>query len=356
MKISGKFLALLAAGTFFMGSAHAAVVETPDGTVNNQPEISVMLPGQAHDNGFMEAGYRGYQRIAAEVTDDVKCVYDVSATSEQGALTEQLRQLAQEGPKLIIAHGGQCNAPVETISKEFPGIMFVVIQGNVKSDNVSSYKVDQEQSAFLAGALAGYMTKTDKVGHISGAWPKPGLQARAAFYDGMMYANKDAEFYTHFTGNLDDNNINAAAAEGEIAAGCDIIYTMLNGGRFGVNDVIAATEGKVKEIGNVIDWTAVSPIFIGSAVADSSVPIVNAAKEYQQGTLQGNVITVIGLEDSDVVRLAVSEAVPQKIVKKLDKLKEDVLKGKVKINHKYAGMEFDPATGKFVDQNAKNNR
>jgi basic membrane protein A len=153
MKISGKFLALLAAGTFFMGSAQAAVVETPNGAVNNQPEISVMLPGQAHDNGFMEAGYRGYQRIAAEVTDDVKCVYDVSATSEQGALTEQLRQLAQEGPKLIIAHGGQCNAPVETVSKEFPDIMFVVIQGNVKSDNVSSYKVDQEQSAFLAGWL-----------------------------------------------------------------------------------------------------------------------------------------------------------------------------------------------------------
>ena len=234
--------------------------------------------------------------------------------------------------------------------------MFVVIQGNVKSDNVSSYKVDQEQSAFLAGALAGYMTKTDKVGHISGAWPKPGLQARAAFYDGMMYANKDAEFYTHFTGNLDDNNINAAAAEGEIAAGCDIIYTMLNGGRFGVNDVIAATEGHVKEIGNVIDWTEVSPIFIGSAVADSSVPIVNAAREYKQGVLKGNVITVIGLEDPDVVRLAVSENVPKKIVKKLEKLKNDVLNGKIKINHEYTGMEFDPSTGIFVDQDFKNHK
>jgi basic membrane protein A len=200
------------------------------------------------------------------------------------------------------------------------------------------------------------MTKTDKVGHISGAWPKPGLQARAAFYDGMMYANKDAEFYTHFTGNLDDNNINAAAAEGEIAAGCDIIYTMLNGGRFGVNDVIAATEGHVREIGNVIDWTEVSPIFIGSAVADSSVPIVNAAREYKQGVLKGNVITVIGLEDPDVVRLAVSDNVPKKIVKKLEKLKNDVLNGKIKINHEYTGMEFDPSTGIFVDQDFKNHK
>lgn len=356
MQISRKILTLLAASTLFMSVAQAAVVETPDGKVNNQPEISVMLPGKALDNGFMEAGYRGYQRIASEVTSDVKCVSDVSATSEQGALTEQLRALAQEGPKLIIAHGGQCNGPVETISKEFPQIQFVVIQGNVKENNVSSYKVDQEQSAFLAGALAGYMTKTDKVGHISGAWPKPGLQARAAFYDGLKYANKDAAFYTHFTGNLDDNTINAQAAEAEIAAGCDIIYTMLNGGRFGVNDVIAATNGKVSEIGNVIDWTKVSPIFIGSAVADSSVPIVNAAKEYKAGSLQGNVISVIGLEDEDVVRLAIAGNIPKKVVKKLAKLRQDVLSGKVKINHEYAGQEFDPATGAFVDQDAKNHR
>lgn len=354
MFLSKKVLSLAAACALFASVAQAATVETPAGDTAAK-EISVLLPGYAKDNGFMEAGYRGYSRIASELTSDVKCVSNVSATSDREVLTAELRKLAQEGPKLIIAHGGQCNAPVATVSAEFPEIQFVVIQGNVKGANVSSYKVDQEQSAFLAGALAGYMTKTDKVGHISGAWPKPGLQARAAFYDGLMLANKKAQFYTHFSGNLDSNEINAKAAEGEIAAGCDVIYTMLNGGRFGVNDTIANTKGKVVEIGNVIDWTTVSPIFIGSAVADSSVAIFNAAKDYKAGTLK-NDISVIGLEDKDVVRLAVSKKVPKKIVKKLEALKADVLSGKVKINHEYAGLEFDPATGKFVDQNEKNLR
>lgn len=356
MKLSKIMLSLLMAGSLFACSAEAAVVETPTGLQMPNPEISVLLPGYAKDNGFMEAGYRGYKGIADNVTANVKCMYDVSATSEQNALTEALRELAQEGPQLIIAHGGQCNAPVNIVSKEFPQIKFVVIQGNVKSDNVSSYKVDQEQSAFLAGALAGYMTKTDKVGHISGAWPNPGLQARAAFYDGLMHANKDAEFYTHFTGNLDDNAINAKAAEAEIAAGCDVIYTMLNGGRFGVNDVIEATDGKVKEIGNVIDWTKESPIFIGSAVADSSVAIVHAAEDYKNDQFKANSITVIGLEDDAVVRLAVADSVPKKIAKKLNKLRTDVLSGKVQINKTYNGMEFDPATKQFVDQDAKNHR
>ena len=200
------------------------------------------------------------------------------------------------------------------------------------------------------------MTKTDKVGHISGAWPKPGLQARAAFYDGLKRANAKAEFYTHFTGNLDSNEINARAAEGEIKAGCDIIYTMLNGGRFGVNDVIAATNGNVKEIGNVIDWTKVSPIFIGSAVADSSVAIVHAAKDFKEGAFKADAITVIGLEDPDVVRLAVSGEVPSGTVKKLEKLREKILSGKIKINTEYDGPEFDPETMEFVDQDVKNHR
>lgn len=355
MSIAKKVALLLVVSSTLFSVAYAKTVDTPQ-EKDNQAEIAVLLPGYAQDNGFMNAGYRGYERIAKEVTTDVKCVSDVSATSDATVLTNELRMLAEESPKLIIAHGGQCNVPVSTVSKEFPNIKFVVIQGNIKSDNVSSYKVDQEQSAFLAGALAGYMTKTNKVGHISGAWPKPGLQARAAFYDGLMLANKKAIFYTHFTGNLDSNAINAKAAEGEIKAGCDVIYTMLNGGRYGVNDVISATDGKVKEIGNVIDWTKESDIFIGSAVADSSVAIVNAAIDYKQGNLKTNTVSVIGLENEDVVRLSVSDNVPSKVVKKLEKLRKNVLDGKVRININYDGQEFDPATQKFVDQNAKNLR
>lgn len=144
MKISKLICSLLLAGSLFAGSAEAAVVETPAGAEMSRPEISVLLPGYAKDNGFMEAGYRDYQKIAENVTAQVKCMYDVSATSDKVLLTEALRQLAQEGPQLIIAHGGQCNAPVAAVSKEFPAIKFVVIQGNIKSDNVSSYKVDQE--------------------------------------------------------------------------------------------------------------------------------------------------------------------------------------------------------------------
>lgn len=348
-------LLLLACAACFPAFANAAVVETANPEAASAPEITVLLPGKAHDNGFMEAGYRGYERIAKGITKNVKCVSDVSATSDPAILTAELQKLAKEQPKLIIGHGGQMNGPVSAVSKEYPQIQFVVIQGNVKGDNISSYVVNQEQSAFLAGALAGYMTKTGKVGHISGAWPKPGLQARAAFYNGLKYANPHAQFYSTFTGDLDNMKVNANAASAQIDEGVDVIYTMLNSGRSAVNQVISNTNGQVLEIGNVIDWTKESPIFAGSAVADSSVALFNAAKDYQSGALTHD-ITKIGLEKPDVVRLAIAPFVPAEAVDKLEDLHQKIVSGKVQISTTYDGPEFDTATKTFVSQDAKNQR
>ncbi len=318
-------------------------------------KISVLIPGKHIDGGFMEAGFKGYTLISQKLSDKVEADYisDVSATSDVTVLTNAMRELAKKGPDMIIGHGGQCSIPAETIAKEFPDIKFVVIQGNVKADNLSSYVVKQEESAWLAGALAGLMTKSNIVGHISGAWPNPGLIGRAAFYDGLMYTNSKATFLTWFTGNLDDKTINAQAAAAEIAKGADIIYTMLNSGRAGVIDEIKKNEGKVWHIGNVSDWTKVDKTFIASAVADSSVAIYNAAQDLVDGKWEGNKVLSIGLEEEDIVKLTMSNDVPKDVQDKIKELSKKLISGEIKIKTTYEGKEFYPVTGEFVEQSFK---
>ena len=314
-------------------------------------KVSILIPGNERDNGFMEAAFRGYNRIKAEMPVDVKYVSNVSATSDEPVLTEAMRKLAAEKPDLIIGHGGQCNQPARTVAGEFPDISFVVIQGNVKGPNLSSYMVNQEQSAWLAGALAGLTTKTNTVAHLSGAWPKPGLNARAAFYHGLKYTNPDAKFLTWFTGNLDDQAINRAAAEGEIAAGADVIYTMLNGGRRGAVEAMKATGGKVMGIGNVIDWVKVDPeIFIGSAVADSSAAIFNAVDDFVRDRWRADQISVIGLEQPEVVDITLAGSLPIEIRDRIAGLRNQIIEGSIKIETSYGGPEFHPASGRMVTQ------
>ena len=329
--------------------------KAPDDQTQKQdkPKVSILIPGNHNDNGFMEAGYRGYTKIKDALPVDVSYVSDVSATSDQAVLTEAMRELAKKGANMIIGHGGQCNEPAKTVSKEFPNIKFVVIQGNVKGDNLSSYVVKQEQSAWLAGALAGLTTKTNIVGHISGAWPNPGLLGRAAFYDGLKYVNPNAKFLTWFTGNLDDLEINRKAAEAEIKNNADVIYTMLNAGRPGVINEIKKSEGKVRHIGNVSDWTQVDKQFIGSAVADSSVAIFNSVNDFINGKWQANQVTEIGLKESDIVNITMAGDVPNEVKAKIDEFKGKLISGEIKIKTTYEGKEFYPATGEFVDQSFK---
>lgn len=318
-----------------------------------RPSISVLIPGKHNDNGFMEAAYRGYEKIKTELDVDANYVSNISATSDQKLLTEAMRELAKKSPDMIIAHGGQCNGPAEIISKEFPNIKFVVIQGQVQGPNLSSYVVRQEDSAWLAGALAGLTTKSNIVGHISGAWPKPGLMGRAAFYDGLKYVNPKATFLTWFTGDLDNTDINAEAASAEIYKGADVIYTMLNAGRQGVVEEIKTHDGKVRHIGNVSDWTKVDDTFVGSAVADASVAILNAAQDLTTGKWRPNQIQEIGLSQNDVVRLVVADDVSPQVKTKLDTLAKKIVNGDIKISTTYNGKEFNPATGNFVEQSFK---
>lgn len=322
-------------------------------TAGPRKKVAILIPGNEKDGGFMEAAYRGYEKIRAELPVDVTYVSNISATSEAAALTAAMRGLAEQGPDMIIGHGGQCSGPVQSVSRDFPAIQFVVIQGAVSGPNLTSYAVNQEQSAWLAGALAGLMTKSGKVGHISGAWPKPGLRARAAFYHGLVYTRPQAGFYSTFTGNLDDAAINAVAADAQIGAGVDVIYTMLNGGREGVNERVRGSGGKVKSIGNVIDWTRVDPIFIGSAVADSSVAIYNAVRDLAHGTFTPGKVSVIDLREPQVVDLTMSSEVPASVRARMAALREAVLQGKITVDTTYEGKEFSPERKAFVDQTDK---
>lgn len=344
------FLAMILMGIFVFGGCADKAEEEKE---QERYKVSILIPGKHIDGGFMEAAFRGYTQVREKLPVDVDYISEVSATSDVKVLTDAMRALAEKGPDMIIGHGGQCNVPAQTIAKEFPDIRFVVIQGNVKGDNLSSYVVLQEESAWLAGALAGLTTKSDVVGHISGAWPNPGLIGRAAFYDGLMYTNPDAKFLTWFTGNLDDKEINRAAAEAEIKYGADVIYTMLNSGRAGVIDQIKSTNGAVRHIGNVSDWTKVDKSFIGSAVADSSVAIFNAVKDLVDGKWKANEVLSIGLEEESVVRLAMASDVPKDIQDKIKDLAAKLEKGEITIKTTYAGQEFYPATGAFVDQSFK---
>lgn len=301
--------------------------------------IAALFAGKIDDRGFMEAGYRGLERARTELGVSTRHIDGVLPRKDQ--LVTALRELASSGADLVVAHGGQNNEATEFVAAEFPDVLFVVTQGSVTGPNLSSYEVLQEQSAYLGGALAGLMTRTGVVGHMSGIRVKPGLKGRAAYIAGVKAVNPDVKVLTNFSGNQDDNALSKRIAEAEIAAGADIIFTMLNAGRNGVTE--ACREKRVRQIGNVIDWVKMDPtVFIASAVADVSMGVFNSIRDLRDGRFRPGIIEKIGLADEQAVRLTMSDDVPEDVRAQIDRIAEEIRAGRIEIPENYEGPEFEP--------------
>jgi len=287
----------------------------------------------------MESGYRGLRRAERELGLSVTFVDRIPP--ERDRLLEALRELARSGASLIIAHGGQNNEAAQAAASEFPDTAFAVTQGNVSAANLASYDVMQEQSAWLAGAAAGMLTRSNVVGHLSGIRVVPGLKGRAAFAAGLKRTNPRAQLLTNFSGTQDDAAVARRVALAEIDAGADIIFTMLNAGIPGAID--ACHSRRIRQIGNVVDWVAINPeVFVASAIADVGAAVLLACRNYREGRWEGGIVGRIGLENPAAVRLALAPEVPAEVCATVDELRNSISTGEIRVLETYDGPEFDP--------------
>ena len=132
------------------------------------------LFGHPGRGGFNEAAVEGARR--AERAGQPLRIEWIADTDPQLAH----RHAVRTGLDLLIAHGGQGDAPVAEVAPRFPRTQFAVTQGSLTAPNVASYEILQEHSAFLAGVLAGLRAADGRAAHLSGERVRPGLKGRAA--------------------------------------------------------------------------------------------------------------------------------------------------------------------------------
>ena len=304
----------------------------------DKPVVAALFCGHIDDNGFMQAGYQGFKKALDQLP--ITGHYKDQVANETQAQIAALRELATKyKPSLLIAHGGQNTDAALAVAKEFPDIRFVITQGAVTANNLSSYDVQQEESAWLAGAYAALMTKTGVVAHQSGIRVPPGLRARASYAAGVKYANPDVKLLTNFSGNQDDVELAARVTQAQAKAGADIIYTMLNKGRSGTTQ--ACRELGIKEIGNVIDWVVREPdVFIGSAWADVGIGVFEACKDLSENKFESGKIFKVGLQQPDAVRLIMAPDTPESVRQRIAALQQDILAKKIHVEAEFSGPEF----------------
>jgi len=113
--------------------------------------------------------------------------------------------------------------PTQKVARQFPDVKFVHITGYKTAKNVAVANARFYEARYLAGVLAGKMTKSNIAGYV-GAFPIPEvLQGINAFARGMRSVNPNAEVRVIWVNSWYDPGKERDAAVTLLGQGADIV-------------------------------------------------------------------------------------------------------------------------------------
>jgi basic membrane lipoprotein Med (substrate-binding protein (PBP1-ABC) superfamily) len=209
------------------------------------------------ENAWNSRIHAAMNEAAADGAIDYVFSEGVSGTDYARAM----REYAEQGVQLI---WGECYAverEARDVAADYPDISFLMgSSGGPEGDNFGVFGTRNHEAAYLAGMLAGRMSKTNVYGSVGG-YPIPEVNLLInAFRKGVAEVNSDARFLNGFIGAWFDPAKAKEAAIAQIDAGADILF----GERIGTAD--GAKEKGAKAIGSLIDYT---PRYPGTVFANA---------------------------------------------------------------------------------------
>ncbi len=167
-----------------------------------------------HDSGRKEME----KALAGKVT--TKFVESVP----EGADAERvIRELAQSGNKIIFTTSFGYMNPTLKVAKQFPDTDFEHATGYKTDKNVGIYNARFYEGRYLAGIVAGRMTKSNIGGYVA-AFPIPEVvMGINAFTRGMRSVNSKAEVKVIWVNAWFDPGREREAAETLVSQGADVL-------------------------------------------------------------------------------------------------------------------------------------
>ena len=136
-----------------------------------QDQAGFVYIGPTSDHGWTYSHDQGRKKSEKELGGKFKTSY-IENVPETADAERVIRNLAQQGNKVIFATSfGYMNAR-EKVSKQFPNTVFMHATGYKQGKNLGIYDLRTYEGAYMLGVVAGHTTKTNTLG-VVGSFPIP---------------------------------------------------------------------------------------------------------------------------------------------------------------------------------------
>lgn len=330
-------IAWLAIGLIVVLVGGCATNSAPAGNQGAKPgsdgkqQVKVALvtaTGGLGDRSFNDSAWAGFQRAEKELGAGIKVVEPTSVAD----YATQLSAMADAGYQLVVGIGFDMKDAVAKVAPKYPNTKFATVNVMVDAPNVAVAQFKDHEGSFLAGALAGAMTKTGVVGFVGGADAPNIRRFLVGYEEGVKATNPNAKVLPAFVGAFNDPAKGKESTLQLIAQKADIIFHAA--GKTGEGVIDAAKQSNVYAIGVDQDQDFIAPgRVLTSMVKRVDVAMYDLIKSVKDGNFKAGV-HMYGLKEGGVGLSEMKytkDAIPRDVLTKIDDLKSKIISGEIKV-------------------------
>ena len=209
--------------TFVAMAAYAIALAAPATAQTNEPlKIGFVYVSPIGDAGWTFQHDTGRKQMEKALGGKVTSKY-VESVPEGADAERVIRDLAQSGHNLIFTTSFGYMNPTLKVATAFPKVNFEHATGYKTAKNVGIYNARFYEGRYLAGMVAGKMTKTGVAGYVA-AFPIPEVvMGINAFARGMRSVNPKAEVKVIWVNSWFDPGRESEASSTLVSQGADVL-------------------------------------------------------------------------------------------------------------------------------------
>jgi simple sugar transport system substrate-binding protein len=308
--------------------ASAAPVAAASAPAKPEPlKIAFAYVGPPGDGGWTFAHDNARKALEKEYGD--KIVTSFVEKVPEGADAERVfRDMVGQGNKLVFGTTFGYMEPMLKVAADAKDVKFEHATGYKQADNMRTYDSRTYQGAYMAGVIAGGMTKTNTIG-VVGSIPIPEVIRNInSFTLGAQSVNPKIKTKVVWVNEWFNPPKETEAAQSLLNGGADVLMQNTD------SPAVLQTAEKAGKyaFGWDSDMTAYGPkAHLGSAVINWAPYYIKATKEALDGSWKGGTGSWWGVKEGAIDFVSISDKVPADLKAKVETVKAGLKDGTFEI-------------------------
>ena len=289
-------------------------------------KVAFAYVGPVGDGGWTFAHDRARKEVEAEFGDKVKTSF-VESVPESADAERVIRDMAQQGNKLVFGTTFGYMEPMLKVAADFKDVKFEHAPGYKTAENMRPYDSRTYEGAYMAGVIAGKMTKSNTLGVVASIPIPEVIRNINTFTLGAQSVNPKIKTKVVWVNGWFDPPKETEAATSLINGGADILFQNTD------SSAVLQTAEKMgkRAFGWDSDMTAYGPkAHLGSAIINWGPYYKKAVGDALNGTWTTGAVWW-GVKEGAIDMVSIAEDVPADAKAKIDTIKAGLKDGSFSI-------------------------